>query len=217
MKSSNSIGSESSAILLLILLMVPAGLWGQPQPDPWQRVVDLRASLIRSGPQEWGFAQTFLPAGFSEGETERGQLALDLPLCARWDYDEPYPKSFLLCGRELYSWNPGEPVGHIFAVDSSQPGIDLIRLDAEQLAERYRAEPVGLDALRLTPLLDDERLLAQAELTFSTEPFYLSRLSYHDAEGNLTTFDFEPPKPLEDRQRFEPPARISWEIEGDGR
>lgn len=207
----------SVAFLLAVCLgSTPDRARAQEEGSPWDRVVELRTSVIRIGPQVWPFTQTFQPAGFSEGEKETGQLSLDLPLCARWDYDEPYPKSFLLCGRELYTWNPGEPIGHIFAVDASQPGIDLIRLDAEQLAERYQAEKVGMDTLRLTPLRQDHRLLSEAELTFSSDPPHLSRLTYRDAEGNVTTFDFASPTRLEDRSPFDPPERVSWEIEGDG-
>ncbi len=203
-------------MLLLLGGLIVGSSAGTAQPDPWQRLVDLRSTLVRGGPQEWTFVQTFVPAGFEQGERETGVLGLDLPLCARWDYDEPYPKSFLLCGRELYTWNPGEPVGHIFAVDSSQPGIDLIRLDAESLAQRYEAESIGLDTVRLTPASDAPDLLREAELTFSSETSHLSRLTYRDAEGNRTTFEFEAPVALEERHRFEPPARVTWEIEGNG-
>ncbi|MBZ0112509.1 MAG: outer membrane lipoprotein carrier protein LolA [Thermoanaerobaculia bacterium] len=208
---------------LSVAILLATQLWGesgiapaQEDANPWDRVVELRTSVIRVGPQAWPFTQTFRPAGFSEGDAETGQLSLDLPLCARWDYDKPYPKSFLLCGRELYTWNPGEPIGHIFAVDASQPGIDLIRLDAEQLAERYHAEKVGMDTLRLTPLRQDHRLLSEAELTFANDPPHLSRLTYRDAEGSVTTFDFSTPARLDDRSPFDPPERVSWEIEGDG-
>jgi hypothetical protein len=205
------------AIFLAVCLWIePQAAWSEEEVSPWDRVVELRTSMIRIGPQAWPFTQTFRPAGFTEGEKESGQISLDLPLCARWDYDEPYPKSFLLCGRELYTWNPGEPIGHIFAVDASQPGIDLIRLDAEQLAERYHAEKVGLDTLKLTPLRQDHRLLSEAELTFSNDPPHLTRLSYRDAEGNVTTFDFATPTRLDNRSSFDPPERVSWEIEGDG-
>ena len=184
--------------------------------DPWEQIVLLKQSLVQQGPTESSFVQTYVPAGFSDGIEESGRLSLDLPMCARWDYEEPYPKSNLLCGRELYTWNPGESIGHLWTIDSSQPGVDLIRLDAEQLSERYSAKWTAPNVLRLTPRVDDHRLLQEAELTLSLDPPHLVRLSYRDGEGNRTSFDFSSPEPVEDRERFSTPIRVSWELEGDG-
>ena len=98
--------------LLLILMMALA--WAgtvQAQtaaaPDPWKVLQGVRQSLVDSGPTAAAFTQTYIPAGFSSGDSESGRLALALPDCLRWDYQDPYPKGFLLCGGVAHGFGEG--------------------------------------------------------------------------------------------------------------
>ena len=54
-------------------------------------------------------------------------MALHLPDCLRWDYGEPYPKSFILCGNVIHYWNGGETEGHVEEIEAKrEPGLDLL-------------------------------------------------------------------------------------------
>src|SRR5688572_24784344 len=85
--------------------------------DPWEVLEGARRSLVEAGPTGASFNQTYVPAGFTSGERESGQLAFALPDCLRWDYLDPFPKSFLLCGGVAHQWNPEDGTGQRFEVD----------------------------------------------------------------------------------------------------
>lgn len=191
-------------------------------PDPWRVLDATRRSLAAVGAEQADFLQTYVPAGFSSGEEEVGRVALRLPDCLRWDYEEPFPKSFLICGDEVWSWNPEDRRGRTGSVErESQPGLDLLLLPVEELSERYDAEPVASEGERLTieltPSSGSEGATAgAAELTEATlvvdrATERLVELSYRDLEGNRTTFELSAYRPLEEEDLFEPPAGIDWE------
>jgi hypothetical protein len=202
--------------------LAAALLLGSPGPvaaqeDPWAALAALRLGLEEGGAQSWDFQQTFLPAGFSTGELETGRLVLGLPRCVRWDYHDPYPKSFLLCGSELHAWNPGEPVGQIYALDEAQPGLDLLLLSVSVLRSRYDAtveRQNGARRILLTPRGTASDLLQEAELVLAPGGQRLQRLAYRDAEGNRTTFDFTNARAFRGRGVFTPPRDVRWEREG---
>ncbi len=87
--------------------------------DPWPTLEAVRGELARGGPQGAEFTQSYVPAGFESGDTESGSVALGLPDCLRWDYAQPYAKSFLVCGARAWSWVDGEPKGRRATIDAS--------------------------------------------------------------------------------------------------
>ena len=184
--------------------------------DPWQVVDDFRRALDSSGPVSAGFVQTFVPFGFApeDGETERGSLAIDLPGCLRWDYDPPFEKAFLLCGRTVHHWNPGETVGQRYDLsEQAAPGLDFFLLTTGDLRDRYEAELETADGNRLRLVLrplepSEDVVLVQVVID---EDQRLRELTYHDAERNENRFvvgDYRSGAPP---GRFEPPAGIDWE------
>jgi len=203
------------ALLLAMALHVPAGAAGK---DPWQLLAGARTAMQEGGPQQWTFTQTYLPTGFDRGEEETGRVALDLPRCVRWDYDQPYPKSFLLCGERLWSWNPGEPVGHLYDLDATQPGLDLLLLDVDELDDRYdaRAQPAGgATRVQLTPKRAGGGALRDAAILVDAGG-RVRELTYRDAEGNRSTFRFQPtPAPPADGH-FTAPGGVKWERDAPG-
>jgi len=185
-----------------------------PAIDPWQALTELRLHLAASGALAAGFHQSYLPAGFATGDEESGRVSLALPDCLRWDYSEPYPKSYLLCGSRLHTWVVGEPQGerlHIEARDEA--GLDLLLLPVEQLKGRYTAtaHPAsgGAIAVELVPTAPDSRL-ARAELLFDPASQRPTALSYHDRDGNLSTFRFDAFELLDDDTLFTPPNTLIW-------
>jgi hypothetical protein len=115
-----------------------------------------------------------------------------MPDCLRFDYLEPYAKSFLICGSRAWSWVEGEPRGQRVAIDADRElGLDLLLLPAERLAGRYRASatarPGGEVELALEPL-DAEAPLVAANLAVARAPARPSALDYRDREGNVTSF-----------------------------
>jgi outer membrane lipoprotein-sorting protein len=191
--------------------------------DPWAALGQAREAMQESGPQLWTFTQTYLPTGFDRGEEESGRLALDLPRCVRWDYDDPYPKSFLLCAETLWTWNPGEPAGRVYDLDRAQPGLDLLLLSVGDLAQRYSAtaQPAGgAMRLQLVPKTDalqggGDNVLRDAAILIGKDG-RLRELTYRDAEGNRTTFRFSDRRPLADGSVFTPPTSVAWQREGGG-
>jgi outer membrane lipoprotein-sorting protein len=170
---------------------------------------------MEAAPQVTEFRQEYLPAAFSSGDSETGHLRLALPGCLRWDYDEPFPKSYLLCDDRVWTWNPGESSGRTFHVDpEAEGGLDLLRLGVERLSERYTAEllqatPDGT-VIRLEPL-ETTTEIVRATLTLAAGSGDLAELSYRDVEGNTTRFTFSAPRPLaaEDAD-LRPPAELTW-------
>ena len=190
--------------------------WAAAAPgaaDGWSELRRLRASL-EGRPQTAEFVQRYLPAGFSSGDSETGRLTLALPGCLRWDYDEPFAKTYLLCEETVWTWNPGESSGRTFTVDPEEDrGLDLLRLGVERLAERYAAELVDDETaseIRLEPLGPSAEV-AEATLRLAPGDGRLVELSYRDAEGNTTRFEFGDPIPLApDSADLRPPAGLTW-------
>jgi len=183
--------------------------------DAWPRVEGLRRSLADSGSLAARFTQTYVPKGFASGESESGTLFLALPDCLRWDYDEPYPKSFLLCGQDVYAWNRGESVGRHSRVDARQEvGLDLLLLSVDELRTRYSATAGAAPGeISLVPLHAPASAPAQATLVLDPSGKRLSGLSYRDREGNLTRFELSEyrSRAAAEKDIFQPPSGISWQ------
>ena len=200
----------------LVALRFESGARAADAADPWQLLAQAREGMHQAGPQLWSFAQTYLPTGFDRGEEERGRVALDLPKCVRWDYDDPYPKSFLLCGETLWSWNSGEPAGHVYALDQAQPGLDLLLLATGELSQRYTATAQAAgNATRvaLVPKAGGTNVLKDAAILVGKDGT-LRELTYRDAEGNRTTFRFSDRRALADCSVFTAPGNLKWQREG---
>jgi len=203
-------------LLTFALALVAGPVAAQTQDsDPWAVLSGVRLSLVEAGPTGASFTQTYVPAGFSSGEKESGKLALALPDCLRWDYDEPYPKSFLLCGGIVHSWNPEDKAGRRYRVDrKNEPGLDLLLLGVDDLKNRYTATATaGEGGKVLVALSPKEKLaeLADAALTVDPVAKRLVAVSYHDREGNLTRFEISGYESLPRQGRFSPPTGIRWE------
>jgi outer membrane lipoprotein-sorting protein len=206
----------ASLAALIVAVRAERGAGAAEAADPWARLAQARERMHKAGPQLWSFAQTYLPTGFDRGEEERGRVALDLPKCVRWDYDDPYPKSFLLCGETLWSWNAGEPAGHVYALDQAQPGLDLLLLDTVELAQRYTATAQAAGSatrVQLVPKTAGSNVLRDAAILIDKDAT-LRELTYRDAEGNRTTFRFADRRALADSTVFTAPANLKWQREG---
>lgn len=207
---------------LLALSPAPASA-AEDGGDAWRLLERVRQSLTDAGPQEARFEQTFIPAGFSSGEAESGRLALALPSCLRFDYQEPYPKSFLLCGSQVHAWNQEDRRGQRSVIDrSSEPGLDLLLLPTDELGSRYQARTRRIGgaggarmAIDLTPkpgAPTGATDVTEATLVVDPESLRLVEVTYRDGEGNRTRFvlggyrDINPTEAL-----FEPPSGIRWE------
>jgi outer membrane lipoprotein-sorting protein len=187
----------------------------QDAADPWKTLQGVRNSLVEAGATGAAFTQTYVPAGFSSGEQESGRLALNLPDCLRWDYQQPYPKSFLLCGGVAHSWNPEDKSGRRYRVDrKNEPGLDLILLGVEDLKRRYTATSRAADGGRIQISLSPKQkvdALADAVLTVDSKSERLVEVSYHDREGNLTRFQITGYRSLSGQAQFSPPRDIRWD------
>jgi outer membrane lipoprotein-sorting protein len=210
--------SKLRVLLVSTLFVTAAGASFAEDGAAWGVLDTARKSLAASGPERAEFVQTYVPAGFSSGEEEAGRIAFRLPDCLRWDYDEPYPKSFLVCGERVYSWNPEDRRGQTAAVDrESQPGLDLLLLPVDELSGRYDASAEsagsGRVAVRLEPRagMAGRTELTGATLVVDTRSDRLVEVSYQDQEGNRTTFRISGYETLPDRSVFDPPDEISWE------
>ncbi|MDQ1349060.1 MAG: outer rane lipoprotein carrier protein [Acidobacteriota bacterium] len=184
------------------------------QIDPWQALTELRLHLAASGALVAAFRQSFVPAGFATGDEETGRVALALPDCLRWDYAEPYPKSYLLCGSRLHTWVTGEPQGERLHVEArEEAGLDLLLLPVELLKARYsavaRQAGAGAITVDLQPFAADSRI-AHAELLFDPAAQRPTALAYRDRDGNLSTFRFGTFDLLDDDTLFTPPSNLIW-------
>ncbi len=203
--------------LATITLVLTALLAASPPAaaDSWSRIEGLRRALAEDGALVARFTQTYVPSGFSSGESESGTLYLALPDCLRWDYDDPYPKSFLLCGQDVYSWNRGETMGRRSRVDARQEaGLDLLLLSVEELRARYQANlGANADDISLVPLRAPAGAPAQATLRVDPTGRRLTQLAYVDREGNQTRFELSDyrSRRADERDIFQPPAKISWQ------
>lgn len=229
---------RGSRLFLILALLAPAALPAQkpaPErepkqlegapaagPDAWETLRAVRADLAEAGTLQATFTQTYVPAGFSSGEKESGKMALALPDCLRWDYLEPYPKSFLLCGGNAWAWNPTDKTGRRYAVDrKTEPGLDLLLLGVDDLKTRYKATArtvaAGRTEISLAPKakispIQDAILIAEGKGAAGDRR--LVQVSYRDAEGNQTRFDLTDYREVPRRgTTFSPPAGIQWEDE----
>jgi len=183
--------------------------------DPWSWLTRVRRSLVETGPTTASFTQTYIPAGFSSGETETGSLALHLPDCLRWDYRDPYPKGFLLCGEMVHAWNPDDHTGRRYRIDRrNEPGLDLLLLGVDDLKGRYaavaRSSPNGQVEIALSPR-GKAGELSDASLAIDPATLRVVQVSYHDREGNLTRFQLGNYQTLSRPGQFTPPPDIRWE------
>ena len=202
-------------LLTIAAVFAASAARAQEQPEPWSLLDGVRDSLVEAGPTGAKFTQTYIPAGFSSGEKEAGRLALHLPDCLRWDYDEPYPKSFLLCGGVAHSWNPQDKSGRRYRVDrQNEPGLDLLLLGVGDLKGRYQATSRATDGGRVEIALSPKGKVSElTDATFIIDPAArrIVQVSYHDREGNLTRFEIGGYQGLPRQGRFSPPGGINWE------
>ncbi|MDX1383810.1 MAG: outer membrane lipoprotein carrier protein LolA [Thermoanaerobaculia bacterium] len=197
-----------------VALLLAAGPGAVAGEDAWQLLDEFRRHLRAESPLRASFTQTFVPAGFSTGEKESGRMALALPDCLRWDYDEPYAKSFLLCGDVFHYWNPGEDEGHIEEIEAErEPGLDLLLLEVSQLQERYEAELVAgerrMREIRLRPREAND-YVAEAALVLDRGLERLLFLRYVDPEGSVTEFAISGWKKGAENGTFNPPEGVEW-------
>ncbi len=204
------------AALQLLAAACPALAQSAGAPDPWTLLGEVRRRLASEGAIATDFVQTYTPNGFTSGEKESGQLALAVPDCLRWDYEEPFPKGFLLCGEIAYQWTPGEPTGRRIQVEArQQAGLDLFLLPVAALQERYLAtvEPKG-ERIEVELVPKSSTLgLKQARLALDAATLRPRWLAYSDLEGNRSRFDFSAYRTLADRDAFTPPPEVDWRDE----
>jgi outer membrane lipoprotein carrier protein len=198
--------------LALLALALPAAA---QDVDPWTVLKTVRQSLVEAGPTGASFTQTFTAAGFSSADKESGRLALSLPDCMRWDYTNPFPKSFLLCGGTVHAWNEGDQSGRRYRVDrKNEPGLDLILLGLDELKARYQATAKtvadGKVEISLLPKKKESAELTDATLTVDPESKRVVAVGYHDREGNLTRFEITGYQDLSRQGSFSPPSNIRW-------
>jgi len=200
------------ALRLIALLGLLAGTARAASLDPWASLTELRDALTSGAPVAAPFSQTYIPVGFSSGDTEHGVLVLGLPDCARWDYDEPFSKSFLLCGDVAWVWNPGETSGRRYQINpDEEQGLELLRLELDDLRKRFEAtisNPQGVLEIRLDPI-DQTGLIGEATLTVAAEGDRLESVAYLDREGNRTLFELGPLEAAPAGESFDPPP-IQW-------
>ncbi len=175
----------------------------------------MRRSLVEAGPTTATFSQTYVPAGFASGEKESGSLSLHLPDCLRWDYRDPYPKGFLLCGEMVQAWNPEDHTGRRYRIDrKNEPGLDLLLLGVDDLKARYnavtRSSANGQIEIALSPK-GKAGELTDASLAIDPATLRVVEVSYHDRESNLTRFQIGNYRPLAQPGRFAPPPDVKWE------
>ncbi len=182
--------------------------------SPWELLEKLRDNLQRSGPVTGKFEQTYVPAGFDDGDTESGFLSIWLPDCLRWNYEQPQAKSFLLCGDEVHFWNEDESGGRHYRIEpEEEPGLDLLLVEVARLRERYVAGNSRLSdgtyeiSLALPP--DAERPFS-AKIRLEPVSMRVVGMEYTDEEGNLTRFEISDYQQLRHTALFKPPQGIEW-------
>lgn len=208
--------SQRALLLLVLPLVVGLALPSAAPADesPWQLLGELRTALEEAGPITAQFEQTYVPAGFSSGDTERGHLSLWLPRCLRWNYEEPQPKSFLLCDDQVWQWTELEDGGRRYTIDPTEEvGLDLLLVEVDRLRERYVAESTRRDdgtytiALALPPAAESK---FSAEIHFDPVSRRVVGLETLDEEGNRTRFALSDYQPLSHTALFQPPGDREW-------
>ena len=207
-------GHRAHAILAAFCLLAAFPAFAD---DPWTVLDDFRRSLEAQAPLSAGFVQTHVPYGFDpeDGDMERGDLAIGLPRCLRWDYSPPFETAFLLCDRTVHHWNPGEPVGQRYDLsEQPAPGLDFFLLTTDDLRGRYEAEldEASGDGLRLVlrPLEPSEEV-SLVQIVIDPEEQRLRELTYYDAQRNENRFIIGDYRRGAAPGRFEPPTEIEWE------
>ena len=127
-----SVGLLTCGAVAIVLLFAGSSA-AQDEIDAWARLEALRDRLEGEDVRA-DFVQTFLPAGFSAGDEESGILYLAIPECLRWDYQQPYPKTYLVCGQEAFTWNEGETQGRRFLLEKHPRASACRALAPRQLA-----------------------------------------------------------------------------------
>lgn len=180
--------------------------------DAWTTLAAARAEFER-GAWTADFVQTYVPAGFSSGETEAGRVSLALPGTLRWDYDVPYAKVFLVRHDKAYTWNPGESTGRLtLLAPAEREHLALLELDLAALEARYEAALTHLGgelAVTLTPL-DETADIRAATLALEPGSYRLLRLRYSDFEGNTTEFQLSGHRIAANTDLFSAPADLDW-------
>jgi outer membrane lipoprotein-sorting protein len=206
--------STTAIATAIALLTVLSSTTPAVATSPWDLLTELRQNLETKGPITGRFQQTYIPAGFSDGDTESGHLSLWLPRCLRWNYEEPENKSFLLCDEEVFFWNADESSGRHYSVrPEEEPGLDLLLMDVSRLKERYIASSEKLDdgtyriSLTLPP---DAEGRWSARIRIEPVAHRVVGLEYTDGEGNLTRFEISDYQTLQHTALFQPPQDIEW-------
>ena len=144
-------GRRMACFALLAFAFAPLAA-GQPPAagaSPWEVLAALRAALVKAGPITARFEQTYVPAGFSSGDVEKGHFSLWLPDCLRWSYTQPQVKSFLLCKREAWAWNEEEEGGRHYQVEPEKElGLDRANCNVNGGAISL-GHPLGATGTRL--------------------------------------------------------------------
>lgn len=198
-------------LLLVLAVALPGPALAE---DPWQVLEVFRQHLRERSPLRADFTQAFVAEGFTTAEEESGHLAISLPDCMRWDYDEPYPKSFLLCGDVVHYWNPGEDEGHIEEIDADrEPGLDLLLVEVDELRRRYEAEVHSGGRRGVVVTLrprEENEYVVEATLELDRLLEKLEVLRYLDPDGNRTEFRITAWKSGVPNGIFNPPKDVEW-------
>lgn len=201
------------ALLFAVLATFALGAAPATASSPWDLLTELRVDLEKAGPITGRFQQTYIPAGFSEGDHESGHLSLWLPRCLRWNYVDPQQKSFLLCGDEVYFWNEDEPGGRHYRIDrEEEPGLDLLLLGIDALRERYVAgsKRLGDGTYEIALALPEEQGNFSARIHLDPVAKRVVGLEYTDEDGNLTRFVVSDYQTLSHTALFQPPKDVEW-------
>ncbi len=197
-----------------LALAVAAAADESTEASPWVLLENLRNGMQSSGPMTTRFVQTYVPAGFSEGDSERGHLSMWFPDCLRWNYEAPQSKNFLVCQGEVYYWSEDEPGGRHYRIDPrEEAGMDLLLVPVATLRQRYVAatekQKDGTFVISLaTPPSADGDFRARIRLDPTKERVTL--LEYTDDEGNLTRFRLSDYQRLSHTALFQPPSDVEW-------
>jgi outer membrane lipoprotein carrier protein len=101
---------NSLALLLLVCAAPPDGGASVPEVAPTAEVKALveRMQAFYERTQDFtaDFRQSYVYKSFGRTVTSTGMVAFKKPAQMRWDYLTPSPRSFVLTGERVYSWDP---------------------------------------------------------------------------------------------------------------